>query len=66
MESKFSTIPHSIQEERNLQENIVVSDDGKTSKENIVVSDDGKMSKGKRRKRKTRCLDPHLSLNYVL
>ncbi|KAH1053827.1 hypothetical protein GLYMA_08G300400v4 [Glycine max] len=45
MESKFSTIPHSIQEERNLQENIVVSDDGKTSKENIVVSDDGNTSK---------------------
>ncbi|KAG5138255.1 hypothetical protein JHK82_022986 [Glycine max] len=45
MESKFSTIPHSIQEERNLQENIVVSDDGKTSKENIAVSDDGNTSK---------------------
>lgn len=32
MESKFLTIPHNLQEERNLQENIVASDLGKTTK----------------------------------
>lgn len=52
MESRFS-IPHDLQEERNLQEN-------------NLVSDVEKPPKSKRRKRKSRCLAPHLSLHYVL
>lgn len=62
MESKFSTIPLILQEERNQQGNIMVSDEAKTPKENIVVSDHlGTVPKGKRRKRKTHYPAPHLS-----
>ncbi|BAT74526.1 probable hexosyltransferase MUCI70 [Vigna umbellata] len=50
MESKFATIPLILQEERNQQGNIMVSDEAKTPKENIVVSDLGMVPKGKRRK----------------
>ncbi|KAK7386973.1 hypothetical protein VNO78_27392 [Psophocarpus tetragonolobus] len=49
MESKFSTVPIHMQE-RNLQDNVMRSNDGNISKENIVVSDVGNIPKQKRRK----------------
>ncbi|XP_027919566.1 uncharacterized protein LOC114178070 isoform X2 [Vigna unguiculata] len=50
MESKFSSIPLILQEERNQQGNIMVSDEAKTPKENTVVPNLGMVPKGKRRK----------------
>jgi len=61
MESKFSSIPLILQEERNQQGNIMVSDEAKTPKENTVVPNLGMVPKGKRRKRKTHYPAPHLS-----